>query len=233
MPASIENLNDEFSEYSFDLCLQATLPFFGEPEQYLNSITGTIRYFGDDFDGDEESEECGRLWALFVNFGEALNDGVSRLDVLDSFDDEFMECTGLFNTKLRTDSYLTKATQDILLLQTPGFFSLLYDNFVYVKRLEIVASHRGKRLGAYFLNLALEYLARTLPIDFFAMKPFPLQSQATDLTEKDIWKTRLALDQLEPNHQKAMRKLRELYSELGFELVRGTKLMICSTECFK
>lgn len=226
--------DERFIDYDFSLSLEAKLPFTNEPSRYLNWIHGTIKYFGDELEGDayDDGQICGQLTAFLVNFEQAMSNGVSRLYILDSLDDEFVECAELFNFRRRSGTYLTKAAQDVLTSQFSDFFTL-YENFVYVKRLEITATHRGKRLGTYFLRQSLDYLAQTLPIDFFAMKPFPLQKEDNDYANNDEWQISLELNNLEKDWNKALLKLRDLYSELGFDLVKGTNLMICSADVYK
>lgn len=224
---------DSFTDYTFNLSFEVNLPFTNEPSEYLNWFNGTITYIGDDLEDDEyeNGKVCGKLMGFLVNFEQAMNKGVRRFDILDSLDDEFIDCARLFNTRSRNDSYLTKAANDILLAQFEDFYTI-YQNFIYIKRLEISAEHRGKRVGTYFLEQSLLYLAQTLPIDFFAMKPFPLQREGM-ITTKDEWEESLELHKLEKNWNKSLHKLRDLYGELGFDLVKGTNLMICTAEMYK
>lgn len=220
-------MNNAFDDYRIQLRFAANLPNQGDPEDYITEIGGEIFHISDGF----TERLCGKLSCQLLNMQRVSSDGFSYFDILDSHSAELAECAMLFKSRQGFGPNLRKATLAAL---SAGPFDVFpsFDNFVYVSRLEILPKHRGQRLGKFVLQETLTYLSEMLSFDFFVMKPFPLQSEATE-PRKGEWRARLQLDKLEPNHEKALRKLRDLYAELGFVTVKGTNLMVCQSEHFR
>jgi GNAT superfamily N-acetyltransferase len=219
-------MKDEFDDYEIKLTMSLDFPKYGEAEEYFNAIVGKIYYYGNGL----TPRLCGKLVCLYVNLERVTNDRASYFEILDAESSETAECMNLFNSQWKWDTgYLKKATLKALRKTDEDYLG--HDNFIYVQRLEILPAHRGKRLGKYFLEQTFTHLTKILQFEFFALKPFPLQSEGFDY-KKGEWRSRLALDKLEKNHKKATKKLRDLYSELGFVLVKGTNLMVCSSDYY-
>lgn len=221
-----------FDDYKIELTMSARLPIEGDEDEYINPINGEIFYYNQ---RKEKFELCGRLGCLFVNLEQVFADADSCFEILDAYDSELSEVAMLFNSHWNFETgYLKKSTQKALGI-TDEHLIFRNENFVYVQRLEIVAKHRGKGVGIHFLRETLVYLAKVLRFDFYAMKPFPLQRE-NDKPERetriDKWQKQLALDKFEQNRPKALKKLRELYAELGFTLVKGKHLMVCHSDYF-
>lgn len=220
------NMKTELDDYRIKLTMSASLPIDGWAEDYFTEIKGEVFYVV----GDGNLRLCGKLNCYFINLEQVRTDGFSYFTILDDHSSELAECAKLFKPRQGYESNFRKATLEALGMSADDILSL-YNNFVYVRRLEILPSHRGKGLGKFVLNETLTYLAQTMNFVFYAMKPFPLQSEKTE-AKKGSWRARLKLEALEPSHQKAMKKLRKLYGELGFVAVRGTSLMVCQTSYY-
>jgi hypothetical protein len=216
-------MNENFRDYHFQLKAKLGLPIIGEPEEYVNQIEGKIEYH------DKEKSKfikCGKLSALYVNLELACDEGVVPFHVLDSVDNEFARCTKLIKRSQSFDYCLSKPAVEALSVGQQFKVEEFFGNFVYLKRLEIIAAHRGKGIGLHFLAKAMIYLQQTLIFDFFAMSPFPLQLEPS-LGSENKWESLMKCQTLEKNQKKAKEKLFTLYSQVGFHRVRGTNLMVC------
>lgn len=209
--------------------MSARFPMKGEELEHIQTIYAEIfRYVGD----SDRREICGRLLGYFINMEQMFNDGENFLIYLDDHSKGLSETIQLFNSdENEKTGCLKPATQKALNLEYPFY---TYDNFIYIERLEIAHKHRGKGLGMHFFNQALTYLARVLRFDFYALKPFPLQSESARKEKlNDKWQKRLDLDKLGKNFDKSLKKLCSLYADLGFEKVRGTNFMVCQSYYFR
>lgn len=215
----------EFDDYEIRITMSAKLPNDGDEQDYVTRILGEVFYSTEHIN----PRLCGRLECLYIDLGQVFSDRVSYFEILDAHSGELEECTMLFKSRLGYDSNLRKATRDALDIEENDYYGI-DDNFIYVRRLEILPQHRGKGLGKFVLNESLTYLAKIMNFNFFAMKPYALAGLKD--AKKGSWNARMKFDKFKRSHQSGTKRLRELYAELGFVLVKGTQLMVCRSEYF-
>lgn len=216
---------EKFDGYEIRITMSAKLPYEGDDRDYVTTIDGEILYWTE----NSNSRLCGRLECFFINLDQVRADGFDYFEILDAHSSELSECAMLFKSRQSYESNLLKSARDAL---TGGEYdySSVDDNFIYVRRLEILPRHRGKGLGKFVLNETLTYLAQHLNFDFYAMKPFALEGLSD--AKKGSWKARMQFDKFEKNHRDGTKRLRDYYAELGFIPVKKTHLMVCRSDYF-
>ncbi len=122
-------------------------------------------------------------------------------------------------------------------LEDPNFSEQLMDlysheiyesNFLIIDRLEILPQFRGERLGLKILRHLIDRFSPGAGI--VAIKPYPLQFEHESLDEKKIeWRKKLELSQCSIDQKASIERLRQYYSELGFQILKNSKMMVLST----
>lgn len=105
-------------------------------------------------------------------------------------------------------------------LEEPDTFSM---NMLIIDRLEILPPHRGRGYGLEAMRIIIAQLGQGCRIA--AIKPYPLQFEP-----KETWRANLELHRFTNKKGEATKRLKALYSGLGFKSVGRTDLMILSLE---
>lgn len=198
-------ISDNISESSLDC---------EEPEDFIQRISGIVSVLRE----EERSEEVARYIVFQTNLEAAASQqGYGPVTVLDG-DSRTSAFTELFESN--DDGEFAKGvirTLDEPLMERGSIFIL--------DRLEILPAYRGLGLGARIIRNLVQRYAHLLEV--VAIKPFPLQNEATPPSEPEdeVWRRKLALESFPSNHAKANKTLKAYYGGLGFRTIRGTPLM--------
>lgn len=99
-------------------------------------------------------------------------------------------------------------------------------NILYIKRLEILAPYRGKKLGEALISNTIHIMGRRG--DLVALRSFPLQmvQRSQSSSEEDsYWMCAMNLSAFPSNDEVARKKLNNYYKKLGFKEIHREKLM--------
>lgn len=150
-----------------------------------------------DFAADEENveKECGTLTGRLFDCTKIDGDFWSFFDEDDPSDADYVELFG------RDNGYSSEVEEIIGLDVSPGKIILFHE--LVVKR-----GHRGRGLGLKMLKDAIEIFEKK--VDFFALKPFPLQYRGKKNPDylKEDFKAQ--------DKESAEKKLVSLYESVGF-----------------
>ena len=163
---------------------------------------------------DDESNPLGiigRARAYVAHLDRASQHGFSVLDCLDSRQETtpYLELISL-----EEDGSFVPSVQRIL--GEPDTYTV---NILIVDRIEILPKHRGHGYGLEAMAAVISHLRHGCRIA--AIKPYPLQFEPAT-----SWNTELELDQYTGNKRDSTRRLKNLYTGVGFKSVGRTGLMI-------
>ena len=227
----MENSLEKYQMQGFDLGIL--------PEQYVQHLPFHIFYL-DKEKGEKNEEECGHLTVQFADVRKIKSDGLDCDEVLESKIREFNKVRQLYKHESGKCTCNLKDSVYEALQFINGEEPQINENFIYLETLQIIEKHRRIGVGIYFLEKALPYLAKNLNFGFFVMFPYPLQNihvmdgklLHTADPDQQNWNEKMGYETMEKNRDKAREKLRKLYAEIGFNLVKNTDLMVCRTENF-
>lgn len=191
---------------------QHVLAIDDEPSHFLHRHDGHVTLY--EGEGGDDAIEIGRYRAYYVDAEGALNAGVPLHDVLDAMQ---ATCDYLELYDLETGSFSEAAKK-------AGDADWLFEpNLLILDRLEILPRYRGRGYGLQALVGMMHWFQSGAGL--VAMKPFPLQSEASIRRPGDP-PDPLELDKFPRHHIAARTKLRRYYSQLGFKLVTKTDFMV-------
>lgn len=190
---------------------EALLAFDDEPEHFLRTHEGKVVLF----DGDGDPVEIGRYRAFYVDAEGALR---ARMPVYDVFDT--MQETCDYVDLYEADAWQYTAAAE----KAAGAGYLMFDpNLLILDRLEILPLYRGRGYGLQAIIGMMHWFSAGAGL--VAMKPFPLQSEASSRRPGDP-PDPMELDKFPSHHTAARTKLRRYYAKLGFKLVTKTEFMV-------
>lgn len=181
----------------------------------------------------ENEEICGRLKLCFANIQQIQRKELDYDEVLESLiGGDFRLIRAIYSNEWNNKTgNLTKSAYEALnFIHEDKVHG--NENFVYIESLEIIGKHRGKGIGIYHLKKVLKHIAKNLNLSFFVMVPHPLQDIWSNNAPPTEWNEKMEYDKLEKNKDIAIEKLRKLYGEIGFNLVKETNLMVCRANNF-
>jgi len=154
---------------------------------------------------DDSFLEVGYVRATLMRIGDALDTGISAIDVLDAISEETAECVALFD---RRTGHLRESVSNQL---DQSFTS----DVLLVERLQIAEEHRGYGLGLLAMRAVINAFAH--PQCLVVCKPFPLQfaGQVTRVNEREA--------------EIAQKKVGEHWQKVGFQRVPRSELLVLST----
>lgn len=191
---------------------QRLLAIDDEPSHFLHRHEGHVTLY--DGEGGDDPIEIGRYRAFYIDAEGALNAGVPLHDVLDTMQETY-DYLGLYDLDTGSFSEAAKKAGDADWLYEP--------NLLILDRLEILPRYRGRRYGLLALVGLMHWFQPGAGL--VAMKPFPLQSEASDRRPGDP-PDPLELDKFPSHYIAARTKLRRYYGQLGFKLVTKTDFMV-------
>ena len=209
-------MDDSNLDYRYGLALEVRPTHIDvtsdDPERFIYDTIGKIVLY--DADGDSRLR-VGDFRLTFVDVEGAI---AARESVLDVFDAE-RRTLEYFEALYDIDSAsFTRAVHD-----AAGGASIFCPNLLILDRLTILPRHRGHGVG---LAVLIQLMRRFGPgAGLIAMKPFPLQLEATPPEDASA-RRGLRLSVFPKNGRAATAELWRYYSKLGFRLVRGTKMMV-------
>jgi GNAT superfamily N-acetyltransferase len=182
-----------------------------EPENYLTHLSGKVCISSDDSD----CIVVGTVSAFSVRLSNALDDGVSWFDVLDSYNDDI----ALYSALVEPDgSSYTEWVQSKL---EPFASDLLI-----LDRIRVDPKFRGKGYGLYAAQLMIQGfgpsggLVACVPAPYELLQKYQVPSVGEALT--------MSREDRLPEWKPAQMKLRELWSLLGFEPVPESDVFVLS-----
>lgn len=182
-----------------------------EPDDFLREYTGRVTIPGEDWD---EVVEVGRFRAFYAYTEAAVNERISIFDLFDTRS----ETIG-FYALYDEDHCFNEATRKAA--KSDYSFDA---NLLILDRLEIFPPHRGKSYGLKALVGLIHWLQPGAGM--VAMKPFPLQFEASVRDLDPEAPDPMALKQFKGTFMSARAKLRRHYAKLGFRLVAKTDFMV-------
>lgn len=179
-----------------------------EPDHFARCHEGQVLLFNDD-----DVFEIGRYRAFYIDAEGALCAGMPLFDVFDSRQEtcDYME---LYDGDSGELSDAVRKAADANWLYEP--------NLLILDRLEILPRYRGRGYGLEALIGMMHWFQAGAGI--VAMKPFPLQSEASSRGKGEP--DPMELDKFPSHHVIARTKLRRYYARLGFKLVPKTQFMV-------
>lgn len=180
-----------------------------ELSDYVYEITG--RVLG--LDDRPCRQLVGKFRAFYFDVQAGINAYESVFELFDDRSETYDYYEAIFGRHADSDGYSEKLCQ---LLSIEPYWA----NVLVLDRLEILPKFRAHNLGLIVMRRLIERFGAGTEI--VAIKPFPLQSEDVNAS---AWRRRLRLSEFEPNHQKAVTKLRRHYRMLGFKHMRGTPFM--------
>lgn len=208
--------NEEWSTVQMSWSGESYVSDDSEPSGLLYETFGTL-FNVDDNNGDKEL--VGRFGLCYVDVGRAVNEGISLLEVLDSFDHTMEYYDPIFggNDPDFGDQLLKVLDHDI-----SG------SNLLILDRLEILPKFRGKGLGLSIMREMMKRFSAGAAV--VAIKPFPLQCELEPhRDEAKKWRSEMGLSHLPQNERLATKKLCDYYSKLGFRRLKHKPFMVRST----
>jgi hypothetical protein len=189
---------------SFDLTVQTrvSLPRFGEPFEFITEYTGVIRKYSDDSDS---SVPIGKLKALYLHVGLAIDASMSLYDICD---DHSEELHGLHTRFFEADSYELRESI------SEQFDVMACDVLV----LDYVALHpkwRGLKLGLLAVRRIIDLLAQGCGL--VVSEVLPLAPHAPRLVK--IPQSWVPIHKTEEDLRAGTKKLRHYFRQVGFERV--------------
>lgn len=174
-------------------------PYADEPELYFVDIEAKLY----DWAGDDEVL-VGRASAAIFRHGYAEAREVSLFEVGDSIDQETHE--------------VWCAVMDCKREQIrPSIAKTWSSDILYLKRAELVQSHRGRGLSLLLVHRIMQRFGSGCAIA--VMEPAPINR---DSLTHDDWRKRMAWEQF-AERDLGVRKLRKHWRKLGFKPVPGSK----------
>ncbi len=187
--------------------LKRELTSFGNEHTYLGEHEGELI-------DSESGVHAGRSRVFIVDLEGAEEVGLGALDVLD--------------LDGATEPYLSLIGHEAGNF-SPAVMRLLNEEFAYsrnmliIDRVELLPFYRGRGLGLQCMRTFLRHMSMGCRIA--AIKPYPLQFEA-GAARSENWSDGLQLSSLTKSKRSALQRLKSHYSQLGFQHVRGTDLMI-------
>lgn len=191
---------------------QRLLAIDDEPSHFLHRHEGHVTLY--DGEGGDDPIEIGRYRAYYIDAEGALNADVPLHDVLDAMQVTYGYLE-LYDLDTGSFSEAAKKAGDADWLYEP--------NLLILDRLEILPRYRGRGYGLQALVGMMHWFQ--LGAGLVAMKPFPLQSEASNRRPGDP-PDPLELDKFPSHHIAARTKLRRYYGQLGFKLITKTDFMV-------
>jgi hypothetical protein len=171
-----------------------------EPENYLTHLSANVCISSDDSD----CIVVGTVSAFSVRLSNALDDGVSWFDVLDSYNDDI----ALYSALVEPDG---SSYTDWVQSKLEPFAS----DLLILDRIRIEPQYRGKAYGIYAAQLMIQGFGPQGGIVACAPAPYEL-AQKRERSSVEGASARRTKEPL-PGWKPAQAKLRELWSLLGFE----------------
>lgn len=199
----------EFAYVGLKTDSQELMADFEEPIHYVRRHEGHVLLFDED-----EATEIGRYRAFYVDAEGAV---CANMPVFDAFDSmqEIYDYLQLYESDSWEFSTAAKNASGIEALWDP--------NLLILDRLEILPRYRGHGYGLQALIGMMHWFQAGAGL--VAMKPFPLQSEASNRRPGDP-PDPMELDKFPSHHTAARSKLRRYYAQLGFKLVTKTEFMV-------
>lgn len=211
------------SDYRYDLVLQiegeSVYCALEEPSRFLRKSSGKVAFSDDQ--GIET--EIGTFSTIFLDVQSALTEEDSVFDLFDSdsttinyFEDLYDHGTLNFKPKVTKVAFSND-------------YSYWNPNLLILDRLTVDAEHQGHGVGLLALRALIHRFRAGAGL--IAMKPYPLQFEASFLDGKEVGAAaRMGLDTFKMSQPKATAKLKKYYSRLGFKPVPRSDYMILSPE---
>lgn len=182
-----------------------------EPSHFLHCHEGRVILI----DGGDEDIDIGRYNAFYVDAEGALCADVGLFDVFDT-----RQATVHYYELYEPDSWEYTAAAK----KAGGEEFMMFEpNLLILDRLKILPKYRGRGYGLQALIGMMHWFQAGAGL--VAMKPFPLQSEASSRRPGDA-PDPMELDKFPAHHTKARTKLRRYYAQLGFKLVAKTQFMV-------
>lgn len=187
-----------------------------EPLEFAYEITGRVVTHDD----DDKETLIGKFRVFYIDADTVLNGGYcSYFEMMDSRS----ETIGYYEHLYGGEQGSVSAELEELLDGPPS-----NQNALILDRLEILPEYRHKRYGLIVLRRLIERFGSGVGI--VAMKPFPLQCEASWREDVDEWRQRMKLDDFQKDETRSTAKLRWYYAALGFKRLPNTEFMFLSTD---
>lgn len=184
-----------------------------EPTEHSYETFGNI--IG--LDEDEARIVIGRFKTCYVDADAANNDGFSTFDAFDARLSTVNYYSAIFDVET------ADPREDLEALVGGGMY---INNVLIIERLEILPQYRGRSIGLLVMKRLIQRFGAGTGL--VAIKPFPLQFEASRREEDEEWAKALALSGLDKNKRRSNAVLRRTYKRLGFKALKGTDYMFLS-----
>lgn len=211
MTSDVEYVPIEFALVGLKTDSQELLATDEEPNHFVRRHEGHVTLY--DGDGDDPIE-IGRYRAFYIDAEGALNASMPLFDVFDCMS-EIYPYVQLYDMDEGSPSAAAKKAAQADWLYEP--------NLLILDRLEILPRYRGRGFGLQALKGMMHWFQAGAGM--VAMKPFPLQSEASSRQPSDP-PDLMELHKFPAHHTQARTKLRRYYAQLGFKLVTRTDFMV-------
>lgn len=193
------------------------IEYYGEPDDLVYETSGDIIVVDS---SDKKKGLVGKFRLYYIDVGRAMNEDEEVYHVLDAHSEHLAEYF-----KPIFDSEDPNFSEQLLDLYSHEIYE---SNFLVIDRLEILPQFRGERLGLKILRHLIDRFSPSAGI--VAIKPYPLQFEHEPLDKKKIdWKRKLELSQCSTDQKASTERLHQYYSELGFQILKNSKMMVLST----
>jgi GNAT superfamily N-acetyltransferase len=201
--------SDFWMKFEFESLLQDNT---AEPEYFITSIRGKSFRVTE----DERYIVTGRVLALWVRIGDALERGCPLESIFDSHDQELANCYAqIFNPE-------TGSLDESL---SEGSFFGNGDDLLLISKVEVLPKYRGKGLGLKIVRKTLQSFGAGKAAAVLTAQPLH-QSCG-----RPSWAKKMQLEELEQKADDGALKLRKHWSKLGFKQVRDTDFFLLDLAC--
>jgi hypothetical protein len=197
---------------------EATRQLGEDDEEFVLEVKGGIYGYAADDCANEKDVKLGDLKLYLVQVGNAYNEGVSRHDIFDMYQQTMDAGCALFDASFEEFSpWIQRRFDD----------AFPWEDILLLDRLTLNPMMRGQRLGLAVLYRAIRDWSSGCSL--VVMKPYPLQYEAVSRRKED--ETELKLDAFRTSKTESFRRLRAYYAQLGFERIgRSEFYVLCTKE---
>jgi len=178
---------------------------------YISSYEGNIIEVNLDTD---EGTKIGTLKLDLLLLNRAIDNRFPLVEIFDS-DTKFADIA----------KYIFDIEQADFSEEINAFYDNVYtsSDICMIRRIELVASHRGNGIGAQILNDIFNRFSSSCGL--FVLEAYPLQFNQDSVSTYDSnaieWAKKLDFDSLSPDFEKSFYKLKAFYQKAGFHHIEG------------
>ena len=209
---NIHNINICDTNLRFEFIVSVPSHVLSEVKGYVTEFECKVLYYIEDYLNDEDEKVIGKLsgyrfplYDCYWNFDEENNDYIHALDLFDMINDEVARLICLFNKNGRIKPQYLKLIPEL---------DYGLPNIILIKRVEILADYRGKKVGESLISKSIYTIGKNN--DLVIVDPAPLQFLGQS-QENNEWNQEMKFTEFKSNNKIARKKLNNYYKKLGFQ----------------